>query len=52
MTKEQVNMIAGANHLASSYMDRDQYLVTSRSADFSEGRAAFLDKRAARFAGD
>lgn len=52
MTKEQVNMIAGANHLASSYMDRDQYLVTSRSSDFQEGRAAFLERRSPEFRGD
>jgi enoyl-CoA hydratase/carnithine racemase len=52
MTKEQVNMIAGANHLASSYMDRDQYLVTTRSADFAEGLRAFLQRRAPEFKGD
>ena len=52
MTKEQVNMIAGANHLTSSYMDRDQYLVTSNSRDFHEGRAAFLEKRSPEFRGD
>ncbi len=52
MTKEQVNMIAGANHLASSYMDRDQYLVTTRTHDFAEGRDAFLNRRAPVFRGD
>ncbi len=52
MTKEQVNRIAGANHLASSYMDRDQYLLTSRSGDFREGVEAFLDKRIGAFKGD
>lgn len=52
MTKEQVNMVAGANQLASSYMDRDQYLVTTRSRDFAEGREAFLQRRDAEFRGD
>ena len=52
MTKEQVNMIAGANNLASSYMDRDQYLLTSRSGDFREGVEAFFDKRIGSFRGD
>lgn len=52
MTKEQVNMVAGANNLATSYMDRDQYLLTSRSQDFREGVAAFFEKRPGGFRGD
>ena len=52
MTKEQINIIAGVNQLTTSYMDRDQYLVTSSSHDFHEGRAAFLQKRKPDFRGD
>jgi enoyl-CoA hydratase/carnithine racemase len=52
MTKEQVNMVAGGSHLATSYMDRDQYMVTSNSQDFQEGRSAFLQKRQPVFRGD
>jgi hypothetical protein len=29
-------------------MDRDQYLVTTRTADFREGRTAFFEKRKRR----
>jgi enoyl-CoA hydratase/carnithine racemase len=52
MTKESINAIAGANHFATSFMDRDQFLLTSRSADFQEGVQAFFDKRPANFKGD
>jgi enoyl-CoA hydratase/carnithine racemase len=52
MTKEAINAIAGANAQASIYMDRDQYLLASRSADYREGIAAFREKRPAKFKGD
>lgn len=52
MTKEAVNAIAAATAQASIYMDRDQYLLTSRTADYREGIAAFREKRAAEFKGD
>ncbi|ODT89739.1 MAG: hypothetical protein ABS78_01205 [Phenylobacterium sp. SCN 70-31] len=52
MTKEQVNATAHALSHAASYMDRDQYLVTSRTRDFAEGREAFLQRRDAEFTGD
>ena len=52
MTKEAVNMAAGANAQAVSFMDRDQYLLTARSADFAEGVAAFKEKRKGEFRGD
>ena len=52
MTKEAVSAIAAATAQASIYMDRDQYLLASRSADYQEGIAAFREKRAAKFEGD
>ena len=52
MTKEAINAQANANHYATSFMDRDQYLLTVRTQDFQEGRKAFLEKRSAIFKGD
>jgi enoyl-CoA hydratase/carnithine racemase len=52
MTKEAVNAISAATAQASIYMDRDQYLLASRSADYREGIAAFREKRPAKFKGD
>jgi len=52
MTKEQVNMTSGPSNLALSYMDRDQYLLTSRTSDFREGVDAFFSKRNPAFRGD
>jgi 2-(1,2-epoxy-1,2-dihydrophenyl)acetyl-CoA isomerase len=52
MTKEAVSAIAAATAQASIYMDRDQYLLMSRSADYREGIAAFREKRQPRFKGD
>jgi enoyl-CoA hydratase/carnithine racemase len=51
MTKEAVNASVNANHLATSIMDRDQYLLTVRSEDFQEGVAAFFEKRSGVFTG-
>ena len=52
MTKEAVSAIAAATAHASIYMDRDQYLLASRSADYREGIAAFREKRPPKFKGD
>ncbi|MGH6967435.1 MAG: enoyl-CoA hydratase/isomerase family protein [Phenylobacterium sp.] len=52
MTKEAVNAIASAGAQASIYMDRDQFLLATRSADYREGIAAFRAKRPGKFTGD
>lgn len=52
MTKEAVNAQANANHYATSFMDRDQYLVTVKTQDFQEGVTSFFEKRPAVFKGD
>ncbi len=51
MTKESVNAVAAATAHASSFMDRDQYLLATSSDDFREGVQAFREKRRGKFKG-
>lgn len=52
MSKEAINAAANANHHATSYMDRDQFLLTLNSKDLQEGIKSFFEKRKPRFEGD
>jgi len=52
MTKQAINAAAGALNYATSYMDRDQFLLASLSDDQREGVRAFLEKRDPAFRGD
>jgi enoyl-CoA hydratase len=52
MSKQAINMAALALAEATSYMDRDQFLLAATSDDQREAIAAFLDKREPRFTGE
>ena len=52
MTKQAIDTAAQPLAHATSYMDRDQFLLTSQSHDQAEAIRAFLEKRPPDFAGD
>jgi len=52
MTKEAINMAVGATHHATTFMDRDQFLLTYKSDDVKEGVAAWFEKRSPKFKGN
>jgi enoyl-CoA hydratase/carnithine racemase len=52
MTKESINAAANALHQASTFMDRDQHLLTLLSEDLKEGVTAFVERREPSFEGN
>lgn len=52
MTKEAITAASTTLNRAAAAMDRDQWLLTSESADFIEGGRAFFEKRKPAFKGD
>lgn len=51
MTKEALNA-AAAQQAAGMHMDRDQFLLATRTEDHREGLRAFFDRRPGRYTGD
>ena len=52
MTKQAIDTAAQPLAFATSFMDRDQFLLASQSNDQAEAIRAFLEKRAPDFSGD
>jgi len=52
MTKQAITSITTSLDRAGTYMDEDQFVLTTYTKDHKEGLAAFLDKRNPRFKGE
>ena len=52
MTKQAIDTAAQPLAFATSFMDRDQFLLASQSNDQAEAIRAFLEKRTPDFSGD
>lgn len=52
MTKQAITSITTSLDKTGTYMDEDQFVLTTYTKDHKEGLAAFLDKRNPRFKGE
>ncbi|MEM1110837.1 MAG: enoyl-CoA hydratase/isomerase family protein [Pseudomonadota bacterium] len=52
MIKRSIDHVSGALDQATMHADVDQWLLSSRSADFAEALAAFMEKRPGSFEGN